>query len=411
VYAGTINVNANLNTSGGGANGDILLKASGGITHASGATVTTNGGDVTYWADSDGANGGYVWFKGGSIDTTSAANIVVSGGNVADIATLASSGYAMGMTTTIGNGVTMDSVSMNSRGGNITIRGKSAATYTQYVSTDGATATNANGIRAHGNVNVDTGAGKLYMWGYGQSSTGSSNGIELSMLNTSTSVYKSSSTAADAITMYGVATNTSASNSWGVYLWNYSSLLATNGGGISLTGSGSIHSGVVVPSGAAVLSTGGPITLTGTGYGASYNAVDVAGYVGLKAGSAIASSTSNITLVGDKFALTGNVASTGVLTLKPYTANTTIGIGTGSGTWTVDNSLFSGTSVFKEGFSSIVIGASDAGNITVGGANSFVDSVTLLTGGNVTLNAGATITDNQANGYLALAATGITDCP
>jgi autotransporter-associated beta strand protein len=113
-YGGNINVNANLNTSSGGASGDVLLKASAGITHASGVSVTTNGGDVTYWADSDSTNGGYVWFKGGSINTTSAANITLSGGNVADVATLAASGFASGMTTTMGNGVTLDGVTLSS---------------------------------------------------------------------------------------------------------------------------------------------------------------------------------------------------------------------------------------------------------------------------------------------------------
>jgi hypothetical protein len=32
-----------------------------------------------------------------------------------------------------------------------------------------------------------------------------------------------------------------------------------------------------------------------------------------------------------------------------------------------------------------VLGAADAGHITVGGTNAFVDSVTLLSGGNITL--------------------------
>ena len=49
-------------------------------------------------------------------------------------------------------------------------------------------------------VTMDAAAGKLNLWGVGQSATGSSNGIELSMLTTSTSVYKSASSATDAIT-------------------------------------------------------------------------------------------------------------------------------------------------------------------------------------------------------------------
>jgi hypothetical protein len=50
VYAGTINVNANLNTTTGGSSGDILLKASGNIELAASKTITTNGGDVVLWS-------------------------------------------------------------------------------------------------------------------------------------------------------------------------------------------------------------------------------------------------------------------------------------------------------------------------------------------------------------------------
>jgi hypothetical protein len=162
----------------------------------------------------------------------------------------------------------------------------------------------------------------------------------------------------------------------------------------------------VIPSGSAVLSTGGPITITGTGYGAGFNAVDIGGHVGLKSGLNTGASTSDITLVGDKFAMTGSVASTGVLTIKPYTTGASIGLGSGAGTVALASSWFTGTSVIKDGFSSILLGAADAGAITVGGANAFADSVTLLTGNNITLNAAATLTDSQASGYIALAAAG-----
>jgi hypothetical protein len=160
------------------------------------------------------------------VNTTTAANITVSGGNVADVATLAASGFASGMTTTIGNGVTLDGVTLNSNGGNIAIRGKSAISSTTYATSDAGNVSNANGIRAHGSVSVDAGAGKLSMWGYAQSSSGSSNGIEFS---SSASVYKSASSASDAITIQGTAANNAAADAWGIYFWNSSSVLASNG--------------------------------------------------------------------------------------------------------------------------------------------------------------------------------------
>jgi hypothetical protein len=68
--------------------------------------------------------------------------------------------------------------------------------------------------------------------------------------------------------------------------------------------------------------------------------------------------------------------------------------------------LFTGSSVYKNGFSGIVLGAADAGNITVGGTNTFVDSVTLLSGGNITLNASSSVSSSQASGHVVAAATG-----
>jgi hypothetical protein len=79
---------------------------------------------------------------------------------------------------------------------------------------------------------------------------------------------------------------------------------------------------------------------------------------------------------------TNAITTTGMVTLQPYTSGATIGVGSGSGTLSLPASLFSGASrLVTDGASSIVLGSSTAGDITVGGANSFTDNVSMVTGG------------------------------
>ena len=61
---------------------------------------------------------------------------------------------------------------------------------------------------------------------------------------------------------------------------------------------------------------------------------------------------------------------------------------------------------FADGFANIVIGNITGGNLSVTGTAAFMDSVTLLSGGNITINASASVTTSQASGNLVVAATG-----
>ncbi|MDD4911229.1 MAG: filamentous hemagglutinin N-terminal domain-containing protein, partial [Sideroxydans sp.] len=381
LYGGNISVNANLTSTASGA--DVLLKGSGSITLASNKSISTTGGDVTFWADSDSTNGGYIWLNSGSsISTTSAANIILSGGNVAQ-GDLGTTGYAMGMTTTMGNGVTLDAATLNSYGGDIAIRGKSTTgAVTNYASTDYVSAS-TNGIRTHGSVTVDSGSGLLSLYGYAQATSGNSNGIETS--GTGTSVFRSSSTSANAITLDGTAITAAALNAWGVYLWGGTSILATNGGGINITGSGAKNSGVKVDTGSSVLANSGAIALTGTGYGAGYSAVDISSNVGQKSGSTIASSSSNITVNGDVLSLTGAIASTGQLTLQSYGTSFASAFTVPSAS--VLSSLLTGLTIGK---------TSNTQNITIGSAISIAGPINIY-GGNITVNTNLTSTASGAD--------------
>lgn len=87
LYGGNINLNNNLDTTNGGTVGDILLKASGDIIQAASTSVNTNGGDVTYWANSDGetVNGGSIYIQDGvTIDTRTASDRTANNGTADD---------------------------------------------------------------------------------------------------------------------------------------------------------------------------------------------------------------------------------------------------------------------------------------------------------------------------------------
>ncbi len=60
IHGQRIDVRNNLESTGAGAAGSILLKAVGDITIQNGSRATTNGGDITLWSDSDGDQSGGV---------------------------------------------------------------------------------------------------------------------------------------------------------------------------------------------------------------------------------------------------------------------------------------------------------------------------------------------------------------
>jgi len=81
IFAGTINVNANLSSSL--ANAQILLKASGDITMASGVDITTQGGRQVFWSDSDANGAGAITSYNSAANyglfTTNGGDLVMAG--------------------------------------------------------------------------------------------------------------------------------------------------------------------------------------------------------------------------------------------------------------------------------------------------------------------------------------------
>jgi autotransporter-associated beta strand protein len=128
VYGGNITINENLNTSSGNANGDILLKASADISIGASKSITTNGGDVTFWADHDATSGGTISLLSAASIQTSGGRIVLAGGlDNGSNSGISNDGIPDGYARGVGvSGIsTTGSFSINSGSGSIFMKGSS----------------------------------------------------------------------------------------------------------------------------------------------------------------------------------------------------------------------------------------------------------------------------------------------
>jgi fibronectin-binding autotransporter adhesin len=127
---------------------------------------------------------------------------------------------------------------------------------------------------------------------------------------------------------------------------------------------------------------------------------------GLAMNSDISAGTGALSLTGNTLTTNAIASGTGAVTIQPYTSGRAISLGTATGGLNLNSvvlSSFTGTA-----HSSITIGNSSAGDITVGSGNAFnsTSSLNLVTGGNITLNAASSLTSSKASGVIALQAGG-----
>ena len=145
----------------------------------------------------------------------------------------------------------------------------------------------------------------------------------------------------------------------------------------------------------------GTTTLTGAASAASF---DVSATTAIVSSSTLtATGGGNIILASDELDFNGganSIIGTGTLTLKQATAAATIGIGSDAGQ-TLDLTD-SDIAALKDGFSSISIGDASSGNVVVDGA-SFLDSITIISGGDLTVQTAALST---SDGAISLSADG-----
>ncbi|ASV30985.1 T9SS type B sorting domain-containing protein [Maribacter cobaltidurans] len=321
VYGGDITVNENLNTAAGTAAGDILLRGTGNITIASSKSITTNSGDVTFWADSN-ADGGFITVNAGGAITTQGGNLVLAGGlddgaNEGVANDGIPDGYAWRKTSdpdfgglSLGEGAISGPalISLLSNGGDILLRGKTSD------------ASGHPGLLTQENLVIDSGSGTISIMG--TSETG--NGIELGFGSTNQNIaLRSASNAETAISIDGSTTATA--NGGFFNLGNGSSLMQSEGtGGIRIAGISTLHEGIVLDN-MQILSASGKIDITGTGVngGQLFRNTDLglrSSATAIQGITPLAASSADIDLIANSITFTtsaNTITSTGKLRILP----------------------------------------------------------------------------------------------
>ena len=380
VYAGNININQNLNTSGGGVNGDVLVKATGNINLAAAKTITTAAGDVNLWSDSDDNATGYVQLLAGAAINSTGGDINLGGGSNL------TSDYAFGTTAETCPEVTgtqyisgvhfRQGSSLTSTGGNISVRGQNANT---------ANAAMSFGISLRG-VSMNSGTGKISLNGV---ATGTSGVNAQGVAGWGTVTLRSANTSSDAISISGNAWASTGASSLGV---NTVALFEATGvgGGIIITGKSGVASttNLSVNIGGDILAASGPITISGENFSGVQDNIAIGSttVIGKKALTNVTASSSNVILEGNKISTTGSVFvdCSGTLTVQPFGASFASAF-----SWPMTNLTHASN------LGGLTIGKlNNATNITIGTATSINGPITLH-GTDLTINAGLTTTNNS----------------
>jgi filamentous hemagglutinin family protein len=396
IYGGNVYLNEGLTSTL--ASAGVLVNASGTISLADSKSITTSGGSVVLNSDRDDSSGGAVLLKNNTSITTSGGAIAIGGGSAGN-----ASGNAIGNTTNQVSGRqvgvhfgTLDApgssanISLNSGGGNISIRGRGSA--------DTSTTDNQIGVMISAGTSINSGTGTLTIAGYGTggNTSGSGHGIDFAWTDGTTGItLQSANTTSSAISITGDASGSLKSDRFGIqeYFGSDKNQIAATGagGGITITGvqNGSTTNKSISLSNFSVLAASGTITIHGGVNGfESKNGVGQNGTVELgfsaSTGSLVTSSSSNIVLTGDTLVAGGTglaINSTGSLTIQPSSNSFTSAF-----TWPVSG-------ITLGSISGLTLGKStNTADITIGSATSIAGPISIY-GGNVYLNAGLTTTD------------------
>ncbi|MGB1226303.1 MAG: YDG domain-containing protein [Poseidonibacter sp.] len=383
IYGGDITINSNLDTQGGTTSGDILLKASRDITQAASKTVTTDGGDVIYWSNTDnGTNsdggiflrngssittsGGHAWF-GGGLGTTTWNSLTVGDG-------YALSGTEIDVINNLAHaraGIYLENSSINTSGGDISIAGK-------------GTSDSHYGIVNLGTTTINSGSGHILIDGVANSGTGNTFGIVTGFHNTYVNANLTITSSSDDLVNDAIVIKASGlgTQARGMIVEGNTVVSATESGAISIESTAST-SGVGIDLGYSTTSTGvldvlaksGDITFNTKDSGISIATVGSIN-MGRKTGSTVTTSSSDITLIADNFTSNGplNFNTSGILTIKPQDGN--------SFTSTFDTSNLT----YSSDVSGLTIGhSSNTGDITVGSSTTIAGDISLY-GGDITIN-------------------------
>ena len=348
VYGGNITLDGNINTSTGNANGDILLKATGAIVQNATRTITTNGGDVIFWADADGNNAGDIFFNPNGSISTNSGHLWLGGG----------SGTATWNGLTVGDGYAVGDV------------GRTVQSFTHY-----------NGITIQG-TNIQTAGGHIQMRGKGKAGdfTGSNFSGGMYLLDAG------SMNSGDGTIDIQTLSNTGTGQKYGLYnLGPYT--FAPGSGNLTITGDASASSsgttnltgsGVFIWTSVSPISSSGAISITG-------KKSSTAGTFGVDIRTPITTTAGNITVSGDVVNAMANVSASGNISYDASVSLTQTAVVTANGL------SLNGTGNFTlNNISNNITTLAGGNNTTKLGSVSFTDAIGGLTIGTVGANSGLT---------------------
>ena len=367
------------------------------ILNTNATTITTVGGNVLFASNVDDANdgesitNGYIHFASGLTMTTNGGNITFGGGDAT------ASGYALGSSTSQFCGIRADGIiNLNSGAGNIVMRGKS------YAISTGAAAWGV-GFWNLTTGSITSGTGTITLDGFSQASAGTHiAGIYIYGALTITSA----NTTTDAIRLIGKATGVNG-DAAGIETENTFSVLATaDGGGITIRSSQQIANfyDVLFRGETNILAKSGPIQLLGKQDGGVANGIWYNGhnfYLGSKALSSVPTSSSAITIQYDKFSFSNiapRIATSGILNWTPASASFGQNVGTDYFAWGQNSQTLSGLTIGKAG-NAVIVYLNSA--ITVAGPVNAYGATIEITGaltasGDLSLYASNTVTQSVA---------------
>lgn len=318
------------------------------------ANITSNGGDIKL-------GGGAFPALSNAIGTIRNSNIgiLIANSSISSAAcniSISGTGEQGGV---LNRGVNIQSSRIQSTTGNITISG-----------TGGNSGDSSSGSLLSSSV-VNTSSGAISIVGSGGASNGDFNsGIALDLGATI------QATGSGSITLAGTGGGTTGNFNAGVGL-NGNSNIAVTSGNLNVSAIGGANSGgldlSVQGNAGQMLSNGsGSIQITATNGSNGPGGITMTNAASVIGGPL---ATGAITLVTDTYnAPSGLIRSTGSLTIRPASANISIGIGGGVGVLNIDDSELA---KFAPAFRSINIGSLSSGNVDIK-SSLFKDPVTIL---------------------------------
>ncbi len=414
INGGDIQINQNINTSSGNTNGDITLKSSVNIVFASNRSLTTNGGDVILWSNTDGetSNGG-VYFKSSSAITTNGGHIWIGGGNgISNWNGLTvGNGYAVsgrsvsdmgydGANSAWQSGVAFNQASLNSGGGNIYIAGQRNSSTSSNI---GAGIINYSGT----GTLIDCGNGTITIKGdntaSGIAAIGIMTGLDPFKYTGRMVIRSSNNNTSNAITIEGTTSNGSGH---GILIENHTRILSTatsNGGGISIIGrsvgtDNALCIGTTFGNGILeILSATGNVNINAGAFPISiFNSNSFFRLGSIQTDPNVSNSSANINIISNRISWVGSVPvrTTGTLSIAPTSGNSF--------------STILNTSVLNyTGITGLIIGHStNTSDITIGSATSINGPIEVY-GGTISLSGNLTTT-NTTTGDIVVSCNSIS---